>query len=604
MRNFTLLALGCILSASTAMAQSPALMQAKMAQRAGGTMPATTEMASTAVGRMAVRNATATPTGRPAMKAPAAVGEFPDYDGEMPTTIFEIPEGDTNLYSKACAGMYLIWSYIFNYAEPMLPAYLTFCDNGDVYIQNLFTQRPVGSYVKGKLSDDGTQIRVDLPQDYTELLYDEEAGYYWEVVTRVTELATETIDGVTHFDAKLPEAADNYLLFDVGADGVISLAEGFEVALVYSDNDYFAGFYDTTQSYTRFNDTPISLPDGVEAERWAMTAEDDYGDPVNSVINVAIDGSTVYVSGVFNDMADAWIKGEISGDKVTFKSGQYMGVNTLYNYFTYLTFGLDNPNYDEEDPENEEHYLIAYEGDYTFDFDADNLVLTPTDPSIYLFANVYPEYVDEFSFINMLVNPVIYYSEFGPATPQDPIVLFWEDCQEQGGYDVFYFEMPIMDTEGNMLDPSCYYYNIFIDGSLWTFTSYECIYLLETYGKDTMTDVPYTFSDDWDFSAYGEQHGVSLNFSGYDTVGVRGMYTKNGVTNYSRIVTYDIATGTTTTEEGPTSAIEAVDASSQVASVAYYDLQGRPVIAPAKGLYIKTTTLSDGSVRTTKELVR
>lgn len=46
------------------------------------------------------------------------------------------------------------------------------------------------------------------------------------------------------------------------------------------------------------------------------------------------------------------------------------------------------------------------------------------------------------------------------------------------------------------------------------------------------------------------------------------------------------------------------DGKAQEVSSHYYDLQGRPVAAPAKGLYIKMTTLSDGTVSSSKELVR
>lgn len=44
-----------------------------------------------------------------------------------------------------------------------------------------------------------------------------------------------------------------------------------------------------------------------------------------STINVAIDGSDIYLQGVSYFFKEGWIKGTISGNKVLFPNGQYVG---------------------------------------------------------------------------------------------------------------------------------------------------------------------------------------------------------------------------------------------------------------------------------------
>ena len=50
--------------------------------------------------------------------------------------------------------------------------------------------------------------------------------------------------------------------------------------------------------------------------------------------------------------------------------------------------------------------------------------------------------------------------------------------------------------------------------------------------------------------------------------------------------------------------VESVDAAEEAVSTVYYDLSGRRVLNPERGIYVKSETLSNGTVRTSKVVVR
>ena len=67
----------------------------------------------------------------------------------------------------------------------------------------------------------------------------------------------------------------------------------------------------------------VELPAGATVENWY--AEGSGSKAVPSDPKVAFVGNDVYISGIFSDLPNAWIKGTIDGTTATFESLQYMG---------------------------------------------------------------------------------------------------------------------------------------------------------------------------------------------------------------------------------------------------------------------------------------
>ena len=163
---------------------------------------------------------------------------------------------------------------------------------------------------------------------------------------------------------------------------------------------------------------------------------------------------------------------------------------------------------------------------------------------------------------------------------------------ENAGWAVLHFTIPTEDVDGFMINENKLYYNIYLDGEVFTFDP-------ETYiGLSTaMTDIPYKFEDNINFDIYmsNGRHTVYLYTTEFATVGVQSIYTAGGEVNRS-----DIAYVTNPLNP---SGVDEVATGKQVSDTRYYDLTGRELpSAPATGLYLQRVDYSDGSSTTIKVL--
>ena len=111
---------------------------------------------------------------------------------------------------------------------------------------------------------------------------------------------------------------------------------------------------------------------------------------------------------------------------------------------------------------------------------------------------------------------------------------------------------------------------------------------------EAMTDIPYTFSDNNDIYAYSEgYHILYFRIPEYRTIALQAVYTIDGVTNRSAVVL-----------AGESALTDKVADLSPVVSEEYFDLSGRAVSSRSTGLLIRRVTRADGSVETSKTVVR
>ena len=124
--------------------------------------------------------------------------------------------------------------------------------------------------------------------------------------------------------------------------------------------------------------------------------------------------------------------------------------------------------------------------------------------------------------------------------------------------------------EKQLQTPAKLYYNIYFDGSEEPETLSPDDYQNLT---EEMTNVPYDFSDNYDFLCDGTTHTFYFYVAEYNNIGVSPPYTGGGETHRSNIVW----------ATNPTSIKGVSSDSKSVKSVNYYDLSGRQVSAPAQG---------------------
>lgn len=558
MRKFTLFLGGCLLMASTVSA-NPAFTRSRITsgQAVKGIHPsAQIEKPANAI-EFKGRN---TPVHK--MKKAAAAGSEQEI-------ITEAPAGKTTLYKKESSGTTVLFGmYVMEY-EDVFAVDVTFTDNNEVYFKNILSNAPVDTYVKGTLADG--VITMDLGQC---VYFNESYGYGFK--TSAIDMV-EDAEGI-YFE---PDATKDKVTFTVADDGTIIMEDDFILGYVYTDDNSFAGYCDYTQTYTVFNEKPVTKPESVATERWAMITADNDG----HFVNVGIDGNDIYIGGLSESMPDAWAKGTIDGNKVTFENEQYMGA--YGGYFQYLMNSVTaiDPDYGE--------YLELTETPMTFDYDAAGKKLTPAADNTWLVnASLTEAY-----YLTALNNPVITWQGAPkPAVPSDPCNLDVDPYDPGYGEGAFYFELPIIDTDGKLLDADHYYYNIFVDGEIFTLYNDEYEYL----DDEELTDIPYNYTEGYDIEISGSERTLYFYFDGAETMGVQAVYTIDGVTNKSNIITYDMATGDVTNSAG----IDSITDAKQVSSTVYYDLTGRQVANPSAGLFIKKTVYTDGTVKSSKRFIK
>ena len=261
----------------------------------------------------------------------------------------------------------------------------------------------------------------------------------------------------------------------------------------------------------------VNVPEGVEINNYSLTFTD-YNNKTQTVAaKVALDGNVVYFQGISGFCPEAWVKGIMLGTKVTFPQKQYVGEHELYG----STYAFSNC---------EAEYLYD---EATESFSTDGLVYGLTG------GKYYDRYMKKSSL--QKVDEV-------PAMPANPIIKeFFES--DKDGY-LINIDVPLEDISGNTLCPWDLWFEIFtdIEGEVKpiTFTPATHIKLHED-----MTFIPYGFTDNWDFSWGNPNKYIFFNglySSRWNKVGIKSIYTVDGVTNETEIQWYEIKPYTWGTE--------------------------------------------------------
>ena len=488
--------------------------------------------------------------------------------------IMDVPEGTLydNMYATSFA-YGLGWGDIYIQEVDGGIGKVVEGTDGNLYIYNPISQGYIWfsilPWIKAEPTGDGKYV-VRLPQlyilDYGDpyyaycMHYDEDEGM--PVVEEEGEIEFTWENGV------LTQLGDKYIgLCDATADW----------------------FYMADQHivYAPQTDEVITLPEDMYVLSYTMTYLSDPDDLTKTkecVVSVAIDGEDIYLGNLNDNNPDSFIKGTLRDGKATFPTRQYLGVDAYYNGHIYVLTGdafVDSETYGY----TVFNYNLNDEIVFNVDEDARNIV---AEWPAAMVTNVGP---NTLMILNDYVAPALTAFDEVPAVPENPI--FTEEditINNTAGWAVLHFTIPTVDVDGNKLNENKLYYNIFLDGEVFTFDP-------ETYigFSSPMTDIPYKFEDNINFDIYisgNGRHTVYLYTTDFRTVGVQSFYTAGDEVNYSEIVSVfnPEFTGINELAEGV-----------QVIENRYYDLTGRELpAAPSTGIYLQRTTYSNGSCSTNK----
>lgn len=461
-------------------------------------------------------------------------------------------------------------------------------DGTKVYFDNMFpdTYENGEAWVQGNISTDGTS--VVFPADlYIGELTDSDTGETFSVapieilvdaagkVTGYQELVFVKEGDKIHIDDDLSNPSRYIGLGAFKADGAFDGIFDYDLAIAYEPYD------------ESLLPALVQLPEGAEPAEFIYTSYDEDTIQYKEKKLVYVDGNDVYMSGLCVGLdTDAWVKGTKDGNTVTFPSGQYVGQVDLSFFGVYDLYFTGCSTDGSVDADGYPLYNIL--DSYTLTYDPETNVYTNSDLSVFTSA-ITDDYMLWYTRSGFVIEP---YAGSVPAVPADPYNLAIEDYLSYFNQYRFTYVLPTEDVNGNFIDPEYLSYYIYVDGEIYTLTPELFIYQTEP----ELTLLPYDYSDGYDVSP-GSIYMSELLFTTY---GIQSVYTVDGVTNYSNVVSVDLE-GNVYTDPAPqgVNGLNNVPVK-RITSMGIYDAEGRKLDAPKQGVNIVKMVAADGSVKVVK----
>ena len=346
---------------------------------------------------------------------------------------------------------------------------------------------------------------------------------------------------------------------------------------------------------------PVEVPEDLESKTYVWTGSDvTYKDTDNDpdtedeavfteflrFVNIGFDGNDVYVQGLCDNFPEAWVKGTLEGNTVTFPSGQFFDKDDSWADWGYPA---------------DYYYFVGYGEngiqDVTFTYDAENNHFISEDWILINSKENEVSYYDIFA-----ENEWLLYTEV-PGRPADPVIT---DVQIEGvTFPKIRINIPLKTTNGDAMNMDKLFYRIFTD------VEHEIEPLAfepEDYPRlgieETMYEIPYTLHDNFDIYEGGSlvylnqptdflttinQIGVQLvYYGGMSNSGAR----REVAENETEIIWYFIKDYT---ETGVADL-----KTDNVKCVTYINLAGMKSDKPFDGVNIVVTRYTDGTSTTAK----
>lgn len=477
------------------------------------------------------------------------------------------PEGTATIWSRYCYSYFAFFGGVYAMIDEGSCVNMVTTADGTVWIDNPISQFPVDTWVKGTLNEDGSVLTFSGAQFVYRDEYEDEVYDFYVCPVEYEEVDE---DGGWFFPCDKVELIRQ-------EDGSYKLEDELKMLGIcdrYEGEWAWSGYADADAVLTKLDATCVEMPADVEATDWALISDD-----AVYKVKVGTTAEKVYIAGLMPG-AQGCLVGDVDGDKVNFAGGQYIGADDL-RYHTFVYGGEWTEIYDEYYEEDVPAVLCS--GGISFNYDAEGKVLS--DCPLIAFASSNDTSSDLYAVSALTDVKIEYQVREEGALPAAPCDIEVEDFDFDWGYADVYFTLPDTDVNGTLLDTENLYYCVYIDGELFTFYTDEYYEIPED-----MTEIPYNFTDYWDFSYSGNAHAFSYYMTGFETLGIQSIYVENGVKLYSEITTVNVG------NEGNADTALA----KTVESVSYYDLQGRKVADPSAGLYIRRTVYTDGTSAVSK----
>ena len=358
-------------------------------------------------------------------------------------------------------------------------------DGSDIYLQGLAYWFPEG-WVKGTISETTATFASG------QFVGEDEYGPEWICGTNDTETFAD-------------------IVFDYNAtEGVLKAVTQF-ILENSKENEIAPYCYWVLPVFGKEGSSgpqPVVAPEGLETDEWAISAMNNFGEPVSGYVNIGFDGNDCYMQGFCHYLPETWLKGTLEGDKITFPGGQYFGPYDA-DYYTHYEF-----------------YLRPEDVVFTYDAEAGKMT---AEGEIYVREAIRNYKGDVYN------DPVITKVIEKAATPATPNISQIYDATSG---PVVMFTVPTVDTEGNAVASSKLFFQFFKDVeqeiSDVTFDPADYSGLTEA-----MTIFPYGFTVGEEI-AYNYMYLKQADYSSWNKIGIQTIYNGGGEENKSEIFWFTI----------------------------------------------------------------
>jgi len=259
--------------------------------------------------------------------------------------IYDQPAGELKTYDRNGYSYYEMGGYVRRGSQTGTVD-IVFADGGKVYIKNPLAKLETNSWIEGTINDEGTEITVPMKQ---RIAYD-------------TEVQDSLYVAVFEYDEDYEEfsISNSVKSLTYKVDGEKISLQGtskyYVLGCAWVSTSEWAGYADYSSVYTpAVTDTLITPPAGGDTLTYQYSSTGYMSGEITYPVTVIIVNGEMYIKGIYDSFPDAWIKGTIDGNKVTFASPQYLGSLQTTAYYMIATSTDDTKtikdfvlNYDPE----------------------------------------------------------------------------------------------------------------------------------------------------------------------------------------------------------------------------------------------------------------
>lgn len=481
--------------------------------------------------------------------------------------LWQTPQGHYMSNFRSSRAWFNFWgSYIF-YEDVADGVGDVVVDGNTYYFRNPFTKMRTDTWYKGTRV--GNTILVETPQP---IFRDENGKVYY--LYRLSPSKKYS----NYFEKD--SLSSTTITFNVHGDSIIQ-TDGGMLGYANEKGEWY-GYGDTEVKYALVDKDTVALPADAKVESYAMSYLQTDSTNDARITNVVFHGDSVYLSRLA-DNTPGWVVGKRTGNKVTFRSGQYLGPSTVAGGHLFFYGASASRQFD-----------VLYTRWVTSYSPMDSVVFTLDEQTRTLAAD------SAFVIFKGRGTKHAYHSynrpDFKPfvmraATPTQPTVVKGVGTGDWSkGENYIQFKMSKFDTEGNFITPDSLYFTLYADDGddveTYVFDKDAYTYL----DKDTTSIIPFGYTDESSILFNNSVFKVYL-YQEMNRVGVQSVYTINGVTNRSGIAWYSF----TSTGIKPAATLKGKPVETH-----YYSIDGREVTQPGRGIYLKQVTAADGSKHTYK----